>query len=88
MKVQFNEVNVGDIVTVRYADETCSYEVARIEEQFQKNGTRQIILYREDGRMIWVAKETTKITCQRKSVDYEIDYNLSSKLSKIFSKIN
>jgi ribosomal 50S subunit-recycling heat shock protein len=60
-KIQFNEVKIGDIVTVRYADETCSCQVFKIEDQFQKNGIKQIILYREDGRMIWVAKETTKI---------------------------
>ena len=79
-----NEVNVGDFVVVRYADETCTLQVTKIEEQFQVNGKRQIILYRADGRMIWVAKEETKIT---KQLGYTIDQNLTNKLSKILGGI-
>lgn len=61
-KIKMLDLQVGDIVRVRYAEETVDSKIATITEDFQKNGKRIIILWNSNGNGIAEAKETTKIT--------------------------
>lgn len=55
------DLQVGDVVKIRYAEETVYSEIAKITEEFQKNGTRIVILWKSDNNGIWEAKENSKI---------------------------
>ena len=61
-KVQMIDLQVGDIVRIRYAEETVDAKIASITENFQKNGKRIITLWNSKGNGITEAKETTKVT--------------------------
>ena len=64
MKVQMKDLKVGDIVQIHFAFHSEWLQIAKIEEQFQANGLKQIILFHENGNHVRVAKETTKINVQ------------------------
>ena len=80
-KVQMKDLQVGDVVQIRYAEETVHSEIASITEDFQKNGTRIVILWKSNGNGIWQAKETTKIT--KVVSNYQVDTVLSQKMTKL-----
>jgi hypothetical protein len=80
-KVQMKDLQVGDVVEVRYAEETVFSQIANITEDFQKNGTRIVILWKSNGNGIWQAKETTKIN--KVSTQLNIDKVLSKKLTSL-----
>jgi hypothetical protein len=60
-KVEMKDLQVGDVIKIRYAEETVNSEIAKITEDFQNNGTRLIILWKSNGNGIWQAKENTKV---------------------------
>lgn len=61
MKKQMKDLKIGDVVKINYAFHNEFEQIAKIEEQFQVNGIRQIVLFHENGNILTVAKETTKI---------------------------
>lgn len=88
IKVQMKDIQIGDVVMVRYAEQTVFAKVARIEEDFQKNGVRVISLFRSQEEVamgksegIWTAKETTYI--KKEIVNGVVDVKLSKILSNI-----
>jgi len=80
-KVQMKDLQVGDVVEVRYAEETVFSQIANITEDFQKNGTRIVILWKSNGNGIWQAKETSKIN--KVSTPSSVDRALSQKMTKL-----
>ena len=80
-KVQMKDLQVGDVVEIRYAEETVHSEIANITEDFQKNGTRIVILWKSNGNGIWQAKETTKIS--KVISNYQVDKVISQKMTKL-----
>ena len=65
-KTQMKDIQVGDVVVIRYAEEKVFAKVDSITEDFQKNGVRIVSLWRSDEEVamgkskgIWQAKETT-----------------------------
>jgi DNA/RNA endonuclease YhcR with UshA esterase domain len=88
IKTQMKDLQVGDIVLVRYAEQTVFAKIDSITEDFQKNGVRYISLWRSEEEVklgkskgIWSAKENTFI--QKQISDYELDHKLSKSISKI-----
>jgi hypothetical protein len=65
-KIQMKDIQIGDVVVVRYAEQKAFAKVDSITEYFQKNGVRIVSLWRSDDEVamgkskgIWEAKETT-----------------------------
>lgn len=65
-KIQMKDIQIGDVVVVRYAEQKTFAKVDSITEYFQKNGVRIVSLWRSDDEVamgkskgIWEAKETT-----------------------------
>jgi hypothetical protein len=66
IKTKMKDIQVGDVVVIRYAEEKVFAKVDIITEDFQKNGVRIVSLWRSDDEVaigkskgIWQAKETT-----------------------------
>lgn len=66
IKTQIKDIQVGDVVAIRYAEEKVFAKVDSITEDYQKNGVRIVTLWRSDEEVamgkskgIWQAKETT-----------------------------
>ena len=82
------DVQVGDVLRIRYAEETVFAKVDSITEDYQKNGVRYIELWRSDEEVamgkakgIFGAKETTFVQKVNSS-------NLSTdKISKTLTSI-
>jgi hypothetical protein len=65
-KIQMKDIQIGDVVVIRYAEEKVFAKVDSISEDFQKNGVRIVSLWRSNEEVamgkskgIWQAKETT-----------------------------
>jgi len=66
IKTQMKDIQVGDVVVIRYAEEKVFAKVDTITEDFQKNGVRVVTLWRSDDEVamgkskgIWQSKENT-----------------------------
>lgn len=66
IKTQMKDIQVGDVIVVRYAEQTSIAKVDSITEEFQKNGVKWISLWRSDEEVamgkskgIWSSKENT-----------------------------